>query len=289
MIDNVKFYANVHPPAYVFGKDCFTHSKSGFELRFLPYHPPLICKLNPYGVTVTGSLQKAYTGHNTGNFTRTEIETAAIALGDILELNPDALTVTRLEVKANIATPMPAAAYLQGYKTYKTKPFYPAPPPNGFARPLLVTAFTTDKHIKLYDTGTYNRLKTDCLLSYELVLKHTRTVETAAKQPVTLANLATVEVLTNLTNTALNTLKGCTYTPEILPPDVITRLGNDWVNNLHLLCAPPNFWVSLKAANPKTYYQQRQRLNDLKTRVKPYLPTDLTPLVQTYFTQMLSH
>ncbi len=112
-----------------------------------------------YRGQVRGSLQSFAYGHNAGSFPPAAVGLACRELARAIGVPPELMLLQRLEVGLNLALPTSPRPLLAGLTHHKGSPFLAMIPPARTPRPLEFVAFHTDYRIKIYDKGTYARLK----------------------------------------------------------------------------------------------------------------------------------
>ena len=236
----------------------------------------LTLRYNPASdrLTVAGSLQSFRHGHNSGPFPFAQARETCEALAAALLLEPDALRVHVLETGVNVTLPSPPAALLAqvGRATYGPllTPFYAVRPPAGASAPLLYTAHFNEYRVKVYDKGTYNRIR---------------------KKPASAGNSLRFEILYNKGRKAAKALgwDGNLTLANLMQPDVYTRLSEALLTSWHRVHLPvtampaelttdermllfsgsadEGFWEHMKrTASPATYKRKRALFKRLQSK-----------------------
>ncbi|RFP65894.1 hypothetical protein D0N36_06740 [Hymenobacter lapidiphilus] len=239
-------------------------------------------------LTVAGSLHTFRYGHNSCSFPFAEARATCEALAAALLLAPDALRVHVLETGVNVALTAPPTSFLNqvaraSYGPLLT-PFYGKQPPAGQAAPLLYTANYAQYRVKVYDAGTYNRLRKkpapvgNSLRFEVLYLKSQKAAQVLGWQgALSLQNLMQADVYTALADALL-----ASWHRIHLPPE-LTTMDNLSIDESALLIAgqQPDFWEHAKRNTPRaTYHRKKALFKELQGRASTDNPAPYTPQLE---------
>lgn len=210
---------------------------------------------------------------STGLATPSTDRAACQAIADALSLPPEAIRVNTLETGITLSTSEPPTAFLAklARSTYgpQQAPFYATEPPRKAAHPLQYVAHSNEVRVKLYDRGTFAKLKNrpdvgNCL-RYELHYLKSRRIGAALgwKGSVTLANLMQADVYRALAQKLLDSWNAIhLHTPmdnQALDADDLA---------LFVMGQDPAYWEAAKPHTaPKTYQRRRARFRELQKQL----------------------
>lgn len=258
----------------------------------------IVIDLNTKRVTVAGSLAAYVVGDNVTSCSFHVVRSALQCLADALGVSPSEVRVHRLETGHSLPTNDAPTGFLAkiARSTYGSQltPFYATAPPAASTRPLQFVARINNAKIKVYDKGTYAKLKGRPLppggnsLRFEVAYLKSRRIGAALgwkKGMVTLAHLMQPDVYEKLAAQLLESWYNLNLPPSMNAPNL-----NMTDRALLIAGQSPEFWTESKqTAKPATYYrlhahyrelvqqqgqqhQQNPYTNDLKNQVIALLP-----------------
>jgi hypothetical protein len=224
-------------------------------------------------VTVWGSLQSYWQGSNVSAFNWHEVQAAGLDIVTALQIPAEQLKVHLLETGITAPTDTAPSELLtrlaRAHYGPQQVPFYATEPPRNCTQPLQCVAHSNEIRVKLYDKGSYAKLKGRPLplgtgngFRYELHYLKSRRIGAALgwKGSVTWANIMHAENFAVLAQKLLDSWN------QIQMPATMEaqHLG---IDDLALLVAGQNpaFWEACKRETPiATYKRRRARFRELQ-------------------------
>ena len=219
-------------------------------------------------VSVAGALQSYWQGSNVGLFDWHQVEAACQSVVDCLQLPPQELRVSLLETGVTVPTgqaPTDLLNQLQrAHYGPQQAPFYATEPPANCSQPLQYTARANEMRVKLYDKGTYAKLKGKPLpvtgygFRWELCYLKSRRIGAALgwDGAITWDNLMQADVYARLAARLLEGWKNIHLPPVAMDTQTLT------IDERALLIAgqDPAFWAASKQVTPEATYKRRRDL-----------------------------
>jgi hypothetical protein len=218
---------------------------------------------------VSGGLQSFCYGHNSGPFQFAEAQAALAAIATLLLLPAEALRVHSLETGATVPTGEAPTSFLariaRAHHGSKQKMFTGKTAPANATDTLEFEAVFSQYRVKIYDKGTYNRLKHKPLppgptgngFRFEI---HYRKAEKLAavlgwRGTITAAHLMQPDVFTRLASALLQSWRDIHMPSTVNLPDLS-------IDERALLIAgsEPDFWESAKRNTPEATYKRKRSL-----------------------------
>ncbi|OWY19337.1 hypothetical protein C7N43_00975 [Sphingobacteriales bacterium UPWRP_1] len=289
MIDNIHFYFNVQN-VQMFSQPYFTQTAPDvYTFKLFEHGNGLRVKYNPemHTCSIQNSFTKLFHGNNIVNLTHSELQTICTTLPDVFNTHPESMKITKMEYGTNISTPQPAAHYIKEFTELSAKAFCKSEPPKGFTKHLQTKCYGSERALKIYDKGTFERLKITNFLRVECVYTTARCIGKVIKAPPNIATLPDVFHLNQHKNYLTNLLRQSKRTPAVLPPDVLKELTPP---QIFMLFASPDVWVNIKNKSYGTYKAMRKQYNQLYRQILPVLQhTDIAPIVEAKINELLQH
>ncbi|WP_324675543.1 hypothetical protein [Hymenobacter sp. GOD-10R] len=224
-----------------------------------------------------GSLQSFAQGSNVARFTAQEIKAACIDLASAVDLPPEQLQISRLEAGVNLPLAESPKEFLAGLMSHQKALFTATDPPSKATRPLLYNAYHTERRLKFYDKGEYNRLQgrplspdgPPHLLRYEIAYQRAKILQRLTGLPeLTLANLYEPQVLEALANDLVKQWE-CTQRHQLMNYNGLSLAE---ATLLHV-ATDTAFWEAMRKTLPRsTYERNRSRAQALlQQRREPHL------------------
>lgn len=199
---------------------------------------------------------------------------ACQAIADALQLPPEAIKANAIETGLTIGTDGPPTAFLAKLARSTYGPtqasFYATEPPRKAANPLQYISHCNEVRVKVYDRGTWAKLKNrpdvgNCL-RFELHYLKSRRIGAAVgwNGSITLANLMQADVYQALAGKLLASWKAI----HIHTPMDNHALDADDLA-LFVMGQNPAYWEAAKPHTaPKTYQRRRARFKELQRQVE---------------------
>ena len=219
-------------------------------------------------VSVAGALQSYWLGDNAGPFHWHQVEAACQSVVDALQLPANELRVSLLETGVTVPTNQAPTDLLQQLQRAhygpQQAPFYATEPPTNCSQPLQYVAHTNELRVKLYDKGTYAKLKGKPLpatgngFRFELHYTKSRRIGAALSWngSITWASLMQADVYARLAARLLEGWKNIHLPPA--PMDTLTLSLDE--RALLIAGQDPAFWIASKQVTPEATYKRRRAL-----------------------------